>query len=205
MSTSPIDPTHKDIPPTIAPEIIDAVPEQVPAVSGLLGRAVDMVSPVFALGFLVAMAVLIFEIFMRHVFNSPTLWAHETTTFLSAIGFVFGGLFCASRNRHIRVVIIYDIAGPKLRRALDIGISIVCAVASGFFTWAAWLMVQRAAITPNGDIHLETTGSAFNAPYPGLLKIFLMLVLILLTVQFIVLMVNYARTKPDNVQTKSGV
>ncbi|WP_417804001.1 TRAP transporter small permease subunit [Thalassospira lucentensis] len=204
MATSPTDPTNKEIPPAVDPDILVEQPEEVPAVAGLLGRAVDKVSSVFALGFLVAMAVLIFEIVMRHVFNSPTLWAHETTTFLSAVGFVFGGLYCASRNRHIRVVIIYDIAGPKLRRALDICISIICALASGFFTWAAWLMVKRAAIKPDGSIHLETTGSAFNAPYPGMLKIFLMVILIVLTVQFIVLTINYARGKHDNVQTKSG-
>lgn len=192
---------HSEIPPALEP---DGALTPVPKVSGLLGRVIDKISTVFALGFLLAMGILIFEIFMRHVFNSPTLWAHETTTFLSAIGFVFAGLYCASRDKHIRVVIIYDIAGPKLRRALDIGISIVCAISSGFFAWAAWLMVQRAAFKPDGSIHLETTGSAFNAPYPGLLKIFMLIVLIALTIQFVALAVNYVRAKPDDARANSG-
>ena len=193
MAVSPLDPTHKDIPAGIEP---DAPPEQVPAVSGLMGCAVDKVSSVFALGFILAMGILIFEIFMRHVFNSPTLWVHETTTFLSAVGFVFGGLYCAARDKHIRVVIFYDIVGSKMRKALDVGISIVCMIASGFFAWAAWLMVERATFTPTGDIHFETTGSAFNAPYPGLLKLFLLVVLILLVVQFLIQAINYARKAP---------
>ena len=200
MAPSAEKPAHNEIPPALEP---NGKPAAIPAVSGLLGRVIDKISTIFALGFLLAMGILIFEIFMRHVFNRPTLWAHETTTFLSAIGFVFAGLYCASQDKHIRVVIIYDIAGPKFRRALDIGISIVCAVSSGFFAWAAWLMVKRAAFKPDGSIHLETTGSAFNAPYPGMLKIFLLLVLIALTAQFIVLAVNYARTKPDYIRTKS--
>ena len=168
-------------------------PDEIFEQSGLFGQAVTKIAPLFAIGFLLAMAILIFEIFMRHVFNSPTLWGHETTTALAAAGFIFGGLYCASRNRHIRVVIIYDIAGPKLRKSLDIVISLICAISSGFFAWAAWLMVKRAAFTPAGDIHLETTGSAFNAPYPGLLKIFMLIVLIALTIQFIILSINYLR------------
>ncbi|MAZ32904.1 MULTISPECIES: TRAP transporter small permease subunit [Thalassospira] len=205
MAPTPEKPAHSDIPPT--PDLAiepDGTPEPVPTVSGLFGRAVDKISSIFALGFLLAMGILIFEIFMRHVFNSPTLWAHETTTFLSAVGFVFGGLYCASRNKHIRVVIIYDIAGPRFRRALDIGISVVCAISSGFFAWAAWLMVKRAAFKPGGDIHLETTGSAFNAPYPGLLKIFMLFVLIALTIQFVILTINYMRAKPDYAGANSG-
>ncbi|MHC8494728.1 TRAP transporter small permease subunit [Thalassospira sp. SM2505] len=193
MATSPIDPPHEDIPPAIDQ---DAATDDVPAVSGRLGHIVNKLSPIFAFGFLLAMGVLIFEIFMRHVFNDPTLWAHETTTFLSAVGFVFGGLYCASRDKHIRVVMLYDFAGPKLRKALDVGISVVCMIASGFFAWAAWLMVKRATITPSGDIHLETTGSAFNAPYPGLLKVFLLLTLILLMVQFFWQAINYMRNTP---------
>ena len=112
------------------------------------------------------------------------------------LGFVFGGLFCAARDKHIRVVILYDIVGPKMRKTLDVFISVVCMISSGFFAWAAWLMVERAAFTPTGDIHLETTGSAFNAPYPGVLKVFLFLTLIVLTVQFLVQAFNYARKAP---------
>lgn len=174
----------------------EEVQEQPLVVSGLLGRLITKTSNVFALGFLLSMATLIYEIVMRHVFNSPTLWAHETTTFICAIGFVFGGLFCAARDKHIRVVILYDIVGPKMRKTLDVFISVVCMISSGFFAWAAWLMVERAAFTPTGDIHLETTGSAFNAPYPGVLKVFLFLTLIVLTVQFLVQAINYARKAP---------
>ncbi|MBO6809341.1 TRAP transporter small permease [Thalassospira sp.] len=174
----------------------EEVQEQPLVVSGLLGRLITKTSNVFALGFLLSMATLIYEIVMRHVFNSPTLWAHETTTFICAIGFVFGGLFCAARDKHIRVVILYDIVGPKMRKTLDVFISVVCMISSGFFAWAAWLMVERAAFTPTGDIHLETTGSAFNAPYPGVLKVFLFLTLIVLTVQFLVQAFNYARKAP---------
>lgn len=163
--------------------------------AGMLGRWVDRGGIVFATGFLVSMAILIFEIFMRYVLNAPTLWAHETTIFLCAIAFIYGGLYCASHNRHIRVVLIYDAVSPRVRRALDVVISLVCFFSASFFAYAAWLMVERSLWAPSGEIRFERTGSAWNPPTPALLKLLLLSVLVVLGIQFLVLAYNYARRK----------
>ncbi|WP_411958066.1 TRAP transporter small permease subunit [Paracoccus homiensis] len=165
-----------------------AIPE-----AGAFGRLVDRVAILPAMGIVAAMAILIQEVVLRYVFAAPTIWAHETTVFLCAIAFIFGGLLCASRDRHIRVVLVYDYLPAGLRRVFDIVISAVCALSSAAFAWAAWLMVQRAAWRPDGSFHLETSGSAWNPAYPGLLKILLMVALGLLAVQFLILAINYAK------------
>ncbi|MNY76393.1 hypothetical protein D3C86_2159660 [compost metagenome] len=54
-------------------------------------------------------------------------------------------------------------------------------------------MVTRAVVTPSGDIRLETTGSAWSPPTPALIKIFILMVMVLLVVQFLILAVNYAK------------
>lgn len=172
----------------IGNEIGSAVPE-----AGLLGRVVDKVGYVFAAGIVIAALILLMEVFLRYVLNAPTIWAHETTVFLCGIAFIFGGLYCTCRNTHIRVVIIYDHFPPGLRRVADIVISLVSALASGFFAYAAYHMVQRAVVTPSGEIRLETTGSAWSPPTPALIKIFILIVMILLVVQFLILAVNYAK------------
>jgi C4-dicarboxylate transporter, DctQ subunit len=172
----------------IGNEIGSAVPE-----AGLLGRVVDKVGYVFAAGIVIAALILLMEVFLRYVLNAPTIWAHETTVFLCGIAFIFGGLYCTCRNTHIRVVIIYDHFPPGLRRVADIVISLVSALASGFFAYAAFHMVQRAVVMPSGEIRLETTGSAWSPPTPALIKIFILIVMILLVVQFLILAVNYAK------------
>ena len=172
----------------IGNEIGSAVPE-----AGLLGRVVDKVGYVFAAGIVIAALILLMEVFLRYVLNAPTIWAHETTVFLCGIAFIFGGLYCTCRNTHIRVVIIYDHFPPGLRRVADIVISLVSALASGFFAYAAYHMVQRAVVMPSGEIRLETTGSAWSPPTPALIKIFLLIVMILLVVQFLIRAVNYAK------------
>lgn len=188
MSTPP-DPDSLSL---TAPHVSTPEQEYLPQ-AGWLGWAITRVARLFAVGILVAMAVLVMEVFLRYVFNSPTIWAHETTTFLSAVTFIFGGLYCVARNSHIRVVLIYDLVSPRLRRILDILISIACLCASLFFAWAAWLMVKKALFRPDGNFFLESSGSAWNSPAPALLKLFLLLVLITMSIQFLILTFNYMR------------
>ncbi len=163
------------------------------AEAGLMGRLVDRAGYVFAAGIVLSAAILLMEVFLRYVLNSPTIWAHETTVFLCGLAFTFGGLYCTSRNSHIRVVLIYDVLPPGLRRVFDILISLICAVSSGFFAYASWSMVKRAVWTPAGEIRLETTGSAWSPPTPALIKLAIFVTMILLVLQFVILAVNYAR------------
>jgi len=165
-----------------------AVPE-----AGALGRLIDKIGYLFAVGIVAAALILLAEVFLRYLFNSPTLWAHETTIFLCSVAFIFGGLYCTCHNKHIRVVLIYDHLSPRLRRGADVLISISCALASGFFAYASWNMVKRAVMTPSGQIRLETTGSAWSSPTPALIKVFILVVMALLVVQFLILALNYAR------------
>lgn len=165
----------------------------IPPEAGLMGLMVDKAGYIFAAGIVISAAILLSEVFLRYALNSPTIWAHETTVFLCGMAFVFGGLYCTSRNSHIRVVLIYDTLSPGVRRIFDVVISICCAIASGFFAYAAWHMVTRAVWTPSGDIRLETTGSAWSPPTPALIKIFIFVIMVLLVLQFLVFAVNYAR------------
>lgn len=163
--------------------------------AGLLGRALNSIGVFFALGILCSAGILFLEVVLRYAFDSPTIWVHETVIFINACAFVFGGLFVAARNAHIRVVLIYDTLSARWRRLFDIAISLACAVASAFFAWAAWQSVKKAAWTPQGEFRLETSGSAWSPPTPGLLKIFLFVILILMTIQFAIFAFNYLRKR----------
>lgn len=161
--------------------------------AGRFGLVIERVGYVFATAIVLAALILIYEIFMRYVLGSPTKWVHEASIFLCAIAFLYGGLFCASRNSHIRVVLIYDILPPRLRRAFDVVIYITSAISALFFAYAAWLVVKLAFWTPSGVFRMETTGSSWNPPTPAILKGFLFLVMIGLAVQFLILAFNHAR------------
>lgn len=177
-------------------EPLDSLPETV--ASETLGRfalAINKLGSVFSLLFLISMSVLLIEVVMRYAFHRPTIWAHETTTFLCAISFVFGGLYSVSKNSHIRIVLLYDTVGPKVKRYLDIMIYTICGVATAIFSYATWPTVYKSMFNPAGEFHLITSGSAWNPPFPAILRIFLFIVLVAMTVQFALFVIYHVRRK----------
>ena len=169
-----------------------------PPVSGWLGRGIDALGVAFAFLFVIVTVIIVFEIAMRYVFHAPTIWVHETTSFLTAIGFLFGGLYALARDKHIRVVLLYERVHGRTKRALNVAISAIGLFTVGFFAWAALGTVEKAWFRPTGELRMETTGSIFNPAYPALVKGFLLLVVLAMALQFVVLIVNYARGRGDD-------
>ena len=108
-----------------------------------------------------------YEVIARYVFMAPTVWANELSLYVCAIGYVYAGIYSMKHDRHLRITIAYDLAGPKLRLFFDIvqfvSIIIFCAALSIYGFDEAW-----EALTT-----WERYGTAFNAPIPATIKPFI--------------------------------
>jgi TRAP-type mannitol/chloroaromatic compound transport system permease small subunit len=58
------------------------------------------------------LAVVIYEVFMRYVFNAPTIWGFETTTFIYGIHYMLGYAYTDVLDGHVKV----DIFTARLSR-----------------------------------------------------------------------------------------
>lgn len=128
------------------------------------------------------MAVLIsvYEVVLRYLFNSPTIWVQELTILLSAICFVVSGLYSLERRDHIRITVLAERLPPRVQRGLDwlgllLALIFLCAVA-----WGGWK--QGWAALTNWD----TTKTAFDSPTPAILKPLIVVTAALMAVQLIV-------------------
>lgn len=153
-----------------------------PDIRSGLDRVVSASSKVLAWAIFLAFGITVYEVISRYVFDSPTFWAHETTTFLIAAIFLVGGPIALARDKHIRVRIFYDSASAKGRRILDIVNSLIAMVFFAGLAYAAWIMSWKATHSPTGEVRFEGTGTSWNPPTPALLK---MLVLICVAVMFV--------------------
>ena len=64
-------------------------------------------------------AVMVFEVISRYVFDKPTLWANELSLWLAGILYLFAGLYAMRERAHIRVTIFYDALPKNGKRVLD--------------------------------------------------------------------------------------
>lgn len=140
-----------------------------------LDRVVAGSSKIFAWAIFVAFGVTVYEVISRYVFDTPTFWAHESTTFLIAAIFLVGGPIALARNKHIRVRIFYDTVSARGRRWFDIINSVIALLFFAGLAYAGWIMSWKATHNPSGAIHLEGTGTSWNPPTPALLKIMVLL------------------------------
>lgn len=161
-----------------------------------LDRAIAGSSKMFAWAIFVAFGITVLEVVARYVFDSPTFWAHETTTFLIAAIFLIGGPVALARDKHIRVRMFYDAAGPRRRRTLDIVNSIIALVFFAGLAYAGWVMVGKSWFTPTGALHLEGTGTSWNPPTPALLKLLVLICVVTMFVQTVFHLIEAIRRDP---------
>ncbi|MFD1383686.1 TRAP transporter small permease subunit [Rhodanobacter aciditrophus] len=150
----------------------------------VLDRVIVKLGNALSLLFLFTVAISFYEVLMRYVFNDPTIWVHETASFLGACLFVFGGIYALATNKHVRVVLIYDAVSDRTRQYLNIFHHIMGLIFAGLLTYAAYQMTESAVFSPFGDVHFETSGSAWNPPFPAYVKIMILLTMCVMFIQF---------------------
>ena len=148
----------------------------------------------------IAMAISVYEVFMRYVLDSPTSWVHESTVFLVAITFSLGGPIALARNRHIRVRLLYDAAGPRLRYVLDVFNDAVTLLFCVAMSYAAWVMFWHASHGPMGDWSLERSGTSWNPAFPAYTKAIILIALFIMLVQSTLHLIQSLRGRiPDHI------
>jgi len=68
----------------------------------------------------IIMAVLTYEIVMRYVFNAPTIWAHETSTYVFAIYVLLAGGYTLREGFFVRMDILYVRFPSRAKAIVDL-------------------------------------------------------------------------------------
>jgi len=91
--------------------------------------------------------ILVWEVLLRYVFNSPTIWAHETSEFFYGAYFLLGGAYVLYWGSHVNVGIVYDRFPLRLRAIVDLLTWMFFYFFCGVLAWrggeVAWLAVVR--------------------------------------------------------------
>lgn len=155
-----------------------------------LDKVIARVSEVLSLLFAFTVIISFYEVVSRYVFDSPTIWVHETASFIGGSLFVIGGAYALATDKHVRVVLIYDSVSQKTRQYLNIFHHLAGLLFSGLLIFAAWQMVSNSWFTPWGELRLETSGTAWDPAFPALLKGLIGFTVCLMFIQFALHLIN---------------
>ena len=118
----------------------------------------------FSYVYLILIAVMVYEVTARYLFDAPTIWAHEVSGALIAVGFTLGGVYTMQQKGHISISSVYELMPPRWKAALDVFAQVVTLVFLAAFIWGAGVNALKAWELG------ETSGSAWNQPTPIFLK-----------------------------------
>ena len=110
---------------------------------------------------LLMIGIVTYEVVARYVFNSPTLWAHETAQYIFGSFTILGGAYVLLRESHVRMDIIYSRVSPRTQAILDI------ITAPLFFAFIGVLLWKGGQIAWSSIELLEKSNSQWRPPiYP---------------------------------------
>ena len=106
-------------------------------VSEWTGKGVSIVAPVIT-------CLLAFELTMRYVFSAPTIWVHETSSYLYGALAILAGAYVLHHGLHIKVDVVYGRFSPRARAILDSFTFMCFFVFVGVVLIYGWEMALRS-------------------------------------------------------------
>ena len=141
--------------------------------------------------YLIIVFLSVYEVFMRYVFNRPTIWVHETTLSLAAIVMLYGGIYTYAKNKHISVSVIVDMLPKKIQYIFSLLADIIALLYIILLLVSTIIITKFALFSPTGAIYLERSGSSWNSIFPSIIKLSMSLFLVL----FVILVIAHIITK----------
>jgi len=141
----------------------------------------DIVSLILSRAAMISIALIVvvmfYEVVSRYVFSAPTLWANELSLWIAAFVFLLSGQYAMQQRCHIRIPVIYDRMPRWMRKLSDsMSVLLIC-----FFVFALVWGGYNDAETR--FMRMETFGTAWDPPIPGIIKPFLLLSMVLVALQ----------------------
>jgi TRAP-type C4-dicarboxylate transport system permease small subunit len=139
-------------------------------VSVVLGRLAMIMTAFIVL-------VMFYEVVSRYVFSRPTLWANELSLWLACFVFLLAGLYAMQQRSHIRIYIVYDMMPWWAKKASDVVSVLLIVVFTVALVWGGYTDAE------NRFLRMETFGTAWDPPIPGIVKPALLIIIVLVCVQ----------------------
>lgn len=140
-------------------------------------RITTLVSRVAMLLIVVIVGIIFFEVTMRYVFFSPTLWVNEMSLWLGSMIYLLAGVYTMQRRGHIRITAVYDLVSRKVQRMFDFMALLVVVVYAFAMIRASWDVALDTLL------RWEKFGTAWDPPIPATVKPLVLIATFLVAVQ----------------------
>lgn len=131
---------------------------------------------------------LFYEVFMRYIFNRPTIWSYDMSYMLGGIFFTLGMGYTLQKGIHVRVDVIYNLLKRRTQALIDVLFTLFV-----FFPTFSMLIYKLIPYVRTSWARQERAVGSFWMPpiYP--FKTILLIAVILLYLQVISMFIKDCR------------
>ena len=138
-------------------------------------------------------SVMMYEVFLRYLFDAPTLWANELTLWLAGYVFLLSGFYAMQQRCHIRIFLLYDVTPRWVQHLFDtLSVLMICVFAF-FLVFGSYKQVFIKKF-----YNWEMFGTAFDPPIPATVQPMILVVVVLIAIQAVVNLIADWNTEPKH-------
>lgn len=161
-------------------------------IAGLISRTSVFLGRGCGIFYLTAIALSIYEVFMRYVLGTPTAWTNEVIMALVATAWMLCIGAVTQQHRHITVTAMELVVGERVwRRMARIAVMLSLLAAAGLL-YASWKPMVSVLASP------LTSGSSFDSPAPTYIKTLLVVACAIYILQLLANLVAPGDTAHDH-------
>ncbi|MCF8035833.1 MAG: TRAP transporter small permease subunit [Desulfobacteraceae bacterium] len=107
-------------------------------------------------------AIIIYEVFMRYIFNRPTSWGFELTTYIYGMHFMLGLGYTLLYNGHVRVEVFLTLLSRRKQKIISVLCHLILLLpVFSLFCYASWSYAWTSVV------RLEKSWTSWAPPlYP---------------------------------------
>ncbi len=122
--------------------------------------------------------IMLYEVFLRYLFEAPTLWANELTLWIGGYVFLFSGFYAMQQRCHIRIFILYDVVPRWMQHLFDVISVALLNIFAIFLIYGSYGQVFGIKF-----YRWEMFGTAFDPPIPATVQPTILIVIALIAIQ----------------------
>ena len=145
----------------------------------VIDKANEIVANVTSFGVPLIGVIVLYEVFMRYLFNRPTIWVHDISQFIFGAVYMLGAGYTLQLGKHVNMDMLYTRFSEKGKAVADVA-------TGGFVLIFLGVLIYQSAIQAWESVIFNEvmTQSAFEPPlYP--IKIIFFVGCVLFMLQFI--------------------
>ena len=105
-----------------------------------------------------------YDVFMRYIFNAPTEWSTELSTYVFGTLWLLGGAYGMLHNAHVKLDVVYEHFPERIKAIMDVITFPIFLILTGVMLWvgvdfavAAWLRLEHSNTVWGPPIYLVKT------------------------------------------------